>query len=100
MKTKPALLLLVFGFLALPLLAGTALADGDRGWDKGFSSHDRGHYEHRHHHRHDAGHWYARNPIHSCDRWDRGPVLFYREGGRYERPWVERRTLIYGDRWR
>jgi hypothetical protein len=101
LKTKPALLLLSLGFLSLPLFSGTVRADGDRGGDRGWWGTDRGHYHH--HHRHQAGHRHSLELVRRWDRWDRwdrrerGPILVYRDGPRYERPWVEDRTIIYVD---
>lgn len=100
MKLKPALLLIALGFLVLPLVGGTALADGGRGWDRdwdrGWWGSDRGH--HHHHHRHHSGYWKGGDVVRRWDRWDREPIRIYRDGRRYDRPWIERRTVIYGDR--
>jgi hypothetical protein len=96
MKLKPSLLLIAIGFLVLPLAGGTALADGGRGWDRGWWYYDRGH--HHHHHRHHSGYWSKGDRVRHWDRWDRAPIRVYRDGRRYDRPWIERRTVIYGDR--
>jgi hypothetical protein len=97
MKTKSVILLVVLSFLALSSVAGTALADGRWGWDRGGWDDDWTYPQHRHHHRHHTGRWYGQDVIRS---WDRRPVQVYRGIPRYEPRRVIRRTYIYRDPWR
>ncbi|MGE5152749.1 MAG: hypothetical protein ACM3ST_01925 [Bdellovibrio bacteriovorus] len=98
MKLKTPILLLTLGLLTLS--AGSALADWDRGWDRDW---DRGWWgsdwgQHHHRHRHHSGYWQDPGPSRKWSRWDRRPAFGYRDGRRYERPLVERRTVIFTDR--
>ena len=97
MKTKSVIFLLVLSFLAVSLAAGTALADGRRGWDRGGWDDGWTHHQHRHHHRHHSGSWYGRDAIRSWDRW---PLTVYRGVPRSEPRRSIRRSYVYRDPWR
>jgi hypothetical protein len=98
MKRRTAFRFLTLGLLALALPGGSALAGGDRGWERGWWSGDRGHRPQYGRHLADRGYGWDRRR--HWDRWDRASAPLWRDGRWCEAPWGGRPTFSRGERWR